>query len=129
MCTFKVSFTDAWYLRSQMFSFTFLMKEKMKECSQCANPSWFECSIDIITRVHDQILTITNFNLKSDHLNLVAPAIPIECLLYLLNFRAIKYKLGPERLTRFGDSNVVRLPVQHYRQNYTVEKIIDQRVN
>jgi len=32
----------------------------------------------------------------------VAPASPIECLLYLPNVRAIQYKLGPERLTRLA---------------------------
>ena len=32
-------------------------------------------------------------------------------LLYLPNVRAIQYKLGPERLTRLGNSNVLRLPV------------------
>ena len=42
---------------------------------------------------------------------LVAMASPFKCLLYLLNVRAIRYKLGPERLTRLGNSNVLRLPV------------------
>jgi len=53
----------------------------------------------------------SKFNLKSDRVNLVAPACPIECLLYLPNVRAIQYKLGPERLTRLGNSKVLRLPV------------------
>ena len=54
----------------------------------------------------------SKFNLKSDHVNLVAPASPIECLLYLPNVRAVQYKLGPERLTRLIISNVLlRLPV------------------
>ena len=43
--------------------------------------------------------------------DLVAPASPFECLLYLPNVRAIQYKLGPEKLTRFGNSNVLPLPV------------------
>ena len=47
----------------------------------------------------------------SDRVNLVAPASPIECLPYLPNVRAIQFKLGPERLTRLGNSNVLRLPV------------------
>ena len=47
------------------------------------------------------------FNLKSACVNLVAQASPIECLLYLPNVRAIQYKLGPERLTRLGNSNVL----------------------
>ena len=43
------------------------------------------------------------FNLKSDRVNLVARASPIECLLFLANVWAIQYKLGPERLTRLGN--------------------------
>ena len=38
---------------------------------------------------------------------------PIECLLCLANVRAKQYKLGPERLTRLGNSNVPRLPVNY----------------
>ena len=53
----------------------------------------------------------SKFNQKSDRVNLVAPASPIECLLYLPNVRAIQYKLRPERLTRLGNSDVLRLPV------------------
>ena len=51
------------------------------------------------------------FSLKCDSVNLVAPASPNECLLYLPNVQSIQYKLGPERLTRIGNSNVLRLPV------------------
>ena len=54
----------------------------------------------------------SKFNLNSDRVNLVAPASPIECLRYLPNVREIQYKLGPERLTRLGNSNVLRLPVR-----------------
>ena len=53
----------------------------------------------------------SKFNLKSDLVNLVASASPIECLLYLLNVRAIQYKLGPKRLTRLGNSKLLRLYV------------------
>ena len=53
----------------------------------------------------------SKFNLKSDSVNLVAPASPIKCLLYLPNNLVIRYKLGPERLTQLGNSNVLRLPV------------------
>ena len=49
------------------------------------------------------------FNLKSYRVNLVAPASSIECLLYLPNVQAIQYELGPERLTRVGNSNILRL--------------------
>ena len=55
--------------------------------------------------------TKSKFNLKSEPVNLAAPASPIECLPYLPNVQAIQYKLGPERLTRLGNSNVLRLPV------------------
>ena len=51
------------------------------------------------------------WSIKSDRVNLVAPASSIECLLYLPNIRAIHYKLGPEKLIRIGNSNVLRLPV------------------
>ena len=47
----------------------------------------------------------------SDRVNLVAPASPIQCQLYLTHVQAIRYKLGPERLTRLENSNVLRLPV------------------
>ena len=53
----------------------------------------------------------SKFNLESNRVNLVSPASSIECLLYLLNVRAIQYKLRPERLTRLGNSNVLPLPV------------------
>ena len=47
----------------------------------------------------------------SDPVKLVAPTSPIKCLLSLPNDRAIQYKLGPERLTRLRNLNVLRLPV------------------
>jgi len=47
----------------------------------------------------------SKFNLKSDRVNLVAPASPIECLL------GDTVQTGPEKLTRHGNSNVLRLPV------------------
>ena len=50
-------------------------------------------------------------DLKSDRVHLVEPDSPIECQLYLPNVRAIQYKLGPERLTRLGNSNVLGLPM------------------
>ena len=59
----------------------------------------------------------SKFKLKSNRVNLVAPASPIECLLYLPNVRSIQYKLGLERLTRLGNSNVLRLPLRG-RLNY-----------
>ena len=66
----------------------------------------------------------SKFNLKYDRVNLVAPASPIECVLYLPNVPAIQYKLGPERLTRLGNSNALRLPVAHNKNNrsYKVTK-------
>ena len=59
----------------------------------------------------------SKFNRKSDCVNLIAPASPIECLLYLPNVRAVKYKLGPEGLTRLGNWNVLRLPVRRLSSN------------
>ena len=65
-------------------------------------------------------LSKSKFNLKSDRVNLVAPASPI-LLLYLPNVRAIQYKLGPERLTRLGNSNVLRLPVIACNQTFSIK--------
>ena len=48
----------------------------------------------------------------SDRANLFAPASPVDCLFLQPDVRAVQYKLGPERLTRIGNSNVLRLPVQ-----------------
>ena len=77
----------------------------------------------------------SKFNLKSDRVNLVASASPIECLLYLHNVRAIQYKLGPERLTRLGNSNILRLPVIWFcdeqflkMSTYTIQKVDYQNV-
>ena len=55
----------------------------------------------------------SKINLKCARFNLVAPASPIECLIYLPNVRAIQYQLGPERLARLGNSNV--LPVGRHK--------------
>ena len=77
----------------------------------------------------------SKFNLKSDRVILVAPASPIECLPYLPNVRAIQYKLRPERLTRLGNSNILRLPVIWFSgeqflkmSTYTVQKVDYQNV-
>ena len=50
--------------------------------------------------MHPGPFSKSKFNLKSDRVNLVAPASHIECLL-----REIQYNLGPKRLTRLGNSN------------------------
>ena len=52
----------------------------------------------------------------SDRFNIVAQASHIKCLLYLPN---VQYKLVPERLTRLGNLNVLRLPV-----NGTLKKLV-----
>ena len=52
--------------------------------------------MDNVLWTHLWLFSKSKFNLKSDRVNLVAPASPIECLLYLPNVRAIQYKLGPE---------------------------------
>ena len=60
----------------------------------------------------------SKINPKSDRIKpCCTAASPIECLLYLPNVRAIQYKLGPERLTRLGNSNVLRLPVYIHSVN------------
>ena len=74
----------------------------------CGNPF-----TELLTKLglHLWPFSKSKFNLKSDRVNLVAPASPIKCLLHLPNVRAIQYKLGPEKLTQLGNSNVLRLPV------------------
>ena len=74
----------------------------------CGNPF-----TELLTKLglHLWPFSKSKFNLKSDSVNLVAPASPIKCLLHLPNVRAIQYKLGPEKLTQLGNSNVLRLPV------------------
>ena len=42
-----------------------------------------------LSRAHLWSFSKSKFNLKSDRVNLVAPASPIDCLLYLPNVRAI----------------------------------------
>ena len=47
----------------------------------------------IFLKTHLTLLSpFSKFNLKFDRVNIVAPASPIECLLYLPNVRAIKYR-------------------------------------
>ena len=54
-----------------------------------------ESKFDLIVKdTHPWRFSKSKFNLKSDRVNLVAPARPIECLLYLPNVRAIQYTLG-----------------------------------
>ena len=53
------------------------------------------CEDDNVRFRHPWPFSKSKFNLKSDRVNLVAPASPIKCLLYLPNVRAIQYKLGP----------------------------------
>ena len=70
--------------------------------------SCFACfpTSNYLRHMHLWPLSKSKFNLKSDRVNLVAPASPIECLLYSPNVLAVQYKLGPERLIRLGNSNV-----------------------
>ena len=77
----------------------------------------------IYLEIHAPLTIKSKFKLKSDRVKLVAPASPIECLLYLPNVRAIQYKLGPEGLTRLENSNLLRLPVYwfHYEKLKTLK--------
>ena len=62
----------------------------------------------------------------SDRVNLVAPASPIDCLLKLPNVRATQYKLGPEKLTRLGNSNILQLPVDQIVKLLLSATILEQ---
>ena len=93
------------------------------QSKSCMISAGITCTVYTFSRTvqstHLRTFSKSKFNLKSDRVNLVAPASPIECLLYLPNVRAIQYKLGPERLTRLrivGNSNVLRLPVSRATQ-------------
>ena len=66
----------------------------------------------------------SKFNPKPDHVNLVAQASPIDCLFYLPNVRTIQYKLGPERWTRLGNSNVLRLSV--IKEQFTFRTFVSE---
>ena len=83
-----------------------------KDTDQLFRRTGLESDQCLILSTHPWPFSKSKFNLKSDRVNLVAPASPIECLLHLPNVRAIQYKLGPEKLTRLGYSNVLRLPVR-----------------
>jgi len=74
---------------------------------------WFDQYRIVVSSNDTQLwpFSKSKFSLKSNRVNLVAPASPNECLLYLPNVQSIQYKLGPERLTRIGNINVLRLPV------------------
>ena len=64
--------------------------------------------------LHTHLWPFSNckLNLKSDRVNLVAPAMSywVSGFIYPMS-EAIQYKLGPETLTRLGNSNVLQLPV------------------
>ena len=77
--------------------------------------------------MHLWLFSKSKFNLKSDRVNLVAPASPIECLLYLPNVQAIQYKLGPKRLTWLGNPNVLWLPVKSVQNIYAGKRSISCR--
>ena len=77
----------------------------------CSNNKLFTLEV---RRLHELMLRQVHWSFGKSKFNLVAPASPIECLLYKPKVRAIQYKLGPERLTRLVNSNVLRLPVFIY---------------
>ena len=76
--------------------------EFIRSCLACFPPSNYLRH----THLYHWPLSKSKFNLKSDRVNLVAPASPIEWLLYSPNVLAVQCKLGPERLTQLGNSNV-----------------------
>ena len=76
--------------------------------------SWLSCfhySKQLTRTSEVKIKSAPIWSTKSDRVNLVAPASPIECLLYWPKVRATQYKLRPERLTRLVNSNVLQLTV------------------
>ena len=77
------------------------------------------CSLD----THLWTFSKSKLNLKYDRVNLVAPTSPIESALFT-QCPAIQYKLGPERLTRLGNSNVLRLPVWNIQKKLSSYPIV-----
>ena len=89
------------------------MRNLTKYCVSHVRPgSLYGVPLCTLPRTSDPSVKVNST--YADRVNLVAPASPIECLLHLPNDRAIQYKLGPEKLTRLGNSNVLRLPVLPY---------------
>ena len=105
----RIIFDDSWfYFRTYPYFETITRIQLM---SRFRKYPGFETITGFQLITHRWPFSKSKFVLKSDRVNLVAPACPIECLLYLSNVRAIQYKLGPKRLTQLGNSNVLRLPV------------------
>ena len=66
----------------------------------------------------------SKLNLKSDRVNLVAPALVLLSVCFTqCNARAIQYKLGPERLTRLGNSNVINRTKNIPKYNSTINML------
>ena len=71
----------------------------IKELRLCHNPD-FIIQLYLLSIMHPWPFSKSKFNLKSDRVNLVAPASPIECLLHLPNVWAIQSgteKVDPAR--------------------------------
>ena len=66
-------------------------------------------------------LSKSKFNLSLTASTLLHRLVLFYCLLYLPNVPAIQYKLGPERLTRLGNSNVLRVPVIACNQTFSIK--------
>jgi len=105
------------YTTDLLVSFLYVKNQKMIRI-WVVNNYWtlyineFKECLEVESYTHPWPISKSKFNLKSDCVNLVAPAYsPFECLLYLPDVRAIQYKLGLERLTQLGNSNILQLPV------------------
>ena len=81
-------------------------------------------TLTIISHTSEWPFSKRKFNLKPNRVKRVVPASPIEWLLYLANVRATHDKLGPERLTRLENSNVLRL---HLRSTARTRKIWNRK--
>ena len=107
-CCFELKFSISDIIHRWLILFLFL--HIIYQCEKSLMLMSVFCRLKKLYFTHLCPFSKSKFNLNSDRVNLVAPASPIACLLYLPTVRAIQYKLGPERLTRLGKSNILRLP-------------------
>ena len=78
-----------WWINAQLLS-----DKGLKRVLLLISSVHIETHLKLFLHKHLCPFSKSKFNLKSDRVNLVAPASPIECLLYIPNVWAIQYKLG-----------------------------------
>ena len=98
---------EVWQLRKYFFAFCLI---KHRTIWQRMNWAFVWNIKGLHHHKHLWPFSKSKFNLKSDCVNLVAPASPIECLLYLPNVRAIQYKVD-RKVWPGSEIQMYKLPV------------------